>query len=121
MATKSYGWIKPSLWGAVIGIVAIMILGFWQFGWVLGSKAEEMARERANTAVAVALAPVCAGKFFAQADSAAKLAELKTLTSEYAQRDFIEKGGWAVAISSSASNYQLQGECAKRILATKPV
>jgi hypothetical protein len=64
--------------------VGIMILGFWQFGWVLGSRADEMARDRANLAVAQALAPVCAAKFFAQPDSPAKLTELKKLTSEYA-------------------------------------
>jgi len=41
-------------------------LGFWQFGWVLGGKADQMARDRASTAVAEAVAPVCAAKFFAQ-------------------------------------------------------
>jgi hypothetical protein len=87
---------------------------------MLGSKAEQMARDQANTAVAVALASVCADKFFAQADSAAQLAQLKLLKMDYAQREFVEKGGWAVARDSSAPNYQLTAECAKRILAAKP-
>ena len=120
MATKSYAWVKPGIWGACIGVVGIMILGFWSFGWVLGSKADQMATDRANTAVAEALAPVCAAKFFAQADAPAKLADLKKMTSDYQQRDFVEKGGWATAVDSKSPNYQLTSECAKRILAAKP-
>jgi len=57
---KSYPWLKPGIWGAVVVRIVIMVLGFWQFGWVLGGKADQMARDRASTAVAEALAPVCA-------------------------------------------------------------
>lgn len=28
---KSYAWVKPGVWGAVIAAVAITILGFWSF------------------------------------------------------------------------------------------
>ena len=120
MKMKSYPWLKPGIWGAIVGAIAIMVLGFWQFGWVLGSKAGQMARDRASTAVAEALAPVCAAKFLAQADAPARVADLKKLRSDYEQRNFIEKGGWAVAIVSGAPDYQLASECAKRILAAKP-
>jgi hypothetical protein len=120
MAKKSYPWLKPGISGAIVGAIAIMVLGFWQFGWVLGSKADQMARDRASTAVAEALAPVCAAKFLAQADAPARVADLKKLRSDYEQRDFIEKGGWAAAIVSDAPDYQLASECAKSILAAKP-
>jgi hypothetical protein len=120
MKNKSYPWLKPGIWGGIIGAVMIMTLGFWQFGWMLASKADQMAQDRANVAVAEALAPICAAKFLAQPDAAAKLADLKKLTSDYAQRSFIEKGDWATALVSSAPNYQLASECAKRILTTKP-
>ncbi|HXP03602.1 MAG TPA: hypothetical protein VN808_05740 [Stellaceae bacterium] len=102
-------------------MIGIMVLGFWQFGWVLGSKAEELAHDRAVTAVADALAPVCAAKFFAQSDATAKLSDLKKLASDYEQRSFVEKGGWAVAAVSDAPNYRLVTECTKRILAGNPV
>ena len=120
METKSYAWLKPGVWGAVIGAVGLMIIGFSQFGWMLGSTAEQIARERSNSAVASTLASVCAGRFFAQADSAAKLAELEKLRMDFAQNSFIEKGGWAVALDTSIPNSELQSECAKRILAAKP-
>lgn len=117
---KSYAWLKPGIYGAIIGIIGIMILGFSQFGWMLGSKAELLAQERANSAVAVAMASVCAGKFFAQTDSAANLAALKKLTADYAQNQFVEKGGWAVQIGSTTPNTRLTSECVKQILAAKP-
>ena len=121
MAIKSYPWIKPGIWGGVVGVIGIIVLGFWQFGWVLGSKAEEMAHDRSVTAVAAALAPVCAAKFYAQSDATTKLADLKKLASDYEQRNFVEKGGWAVASVSDAPNYKLVSECTKRILAGNPV
>ena len=77
MPKKSYPWLKPGIWGAIIGAIVIMVVGFWQFGWVLGSKADQMARDRASTAVAEALAPVCAAKLFAQPDAPARVADLK--------------------------------------------
>lgn len=120
MATKSYLWLKPGIWGAVVGGIGIMVLGFSVFGWMLGGKAEEMAHDRAVVAVADALAPVCAAKFFAQSDATAKFADLKKLASDYQQRDFVEKGGWAVATVSDAPNYRLVSECTKRILAGNP-
>jgi hypothetical protein len=119
MGTKSYTWIKPGIWGAVIGVVGITIVGFWAFGWVLGSKAEQMAVDRANDAVAIALGPACVAKFQAQADAPAKLAELKKLTTDYAQRDFVEKGGWATVVDSKVSTYRLTAECTRQLLAAK--
>jgi hypothetical protein len=121
MATKAYPWLKPAIWGALAGIVGITILGFWQFGWVLGSKADQMAQDRASVAVAEALAPVCAAKFYAQPDAPAKLGDLKKLTSDYEQRNFVEKGGWAAAAVSAAPSYRLVSECTKKILAGNSV
>ena len=117
---KSYPWLKPGIWGVVVGAILIMILGFSEFGWMLGSKAEQLASDRATNAVAEALAPVCAARFFGQPDATAKFADLKGLSSGYQQRDYVEKGGWAVAVSSIASNTQLASECTKKILAGKP-
>ncbi len=104
----------------MFGAIVITILGFSQFGWVLGSKAEVLANDRATTAVADALAPVCAARFFGQPDATAKLADLKKLPEDYEQRDYVEKGGWAVATGSIAPEYALASECAKKILAGKP-
>ena len=117
---ENYPWVKPGIWGALIGAIVIMILGFSAFGWVLDSKAEQLANERSTNAVAEALAPVCAARFFAQPDATAKLADLKGLSSGYQQRDYVEKGGWAAATGSIASNTDLAAQCTKKILAGNP-
>lgn len=70
-------WVKPGIWGAVIGAVAMMIIGFSWMGWVLGSTAEDMAKERAKAALVAAFAPMCADRFMAQADAQTKLGEFQ--------------------------------------------
>jgi hypothetical protein len=56
---KRYPSLKPGIWGAVIGAAAISVVGFSSFGWTLGSTAERVAKERAQTAVVDVLAPIC--------------------------------------------------------------
>ena len=67
-------WCKPAFWGVVVGAVGIMILGFAWWGWVLGSTAERLAKDRADGAVTAVLVPICVARFMGQADAAAKLA-----------------------------------------------
>jgi hypothetical protein len=93
---------KPALWGAAGGAVALAIVGFTWGGWVTGSKAEADATQRANTAVVVALAPVCVEKFRRTADVSANLAALKKADS-WTQGDFVEKGGWATVPGSNSA------------------
>jgi alpha/beta superfamily hydrolase len=94
---------KPALWGMVGGAIAAAIVGFSWGGWVTGGKAEADATQRANTAVVVALAPVCVERFQRAGDVPANLAALKKVDS-WQQGDFIEKGGWATAPGSKASD-----------------
>ena len=63
-------------------------MGFSSFGWTLGSAAERMTQERAQTAVVAVLAPICVEKFQHQADASAKV-------PSWDRRSIIEKGGWA--------------------------
>jgi len=86
--------LKPALWGAAGGAVALAIVGFTWGGWVTGSKAELTANKRADMAVVAALAPICAANFRDGMDAAAKLAELKE-TKSWEQGSFVEEGGWA--------------------------
>jgi Mg/Co/Ni transporter MgtE len=55
--------LKPGIWGAVIGAVAITVVGFSWLGWTSGSTAEQMAVDRAQTAVVGVLTPICVEKF----------------------------------------------------------
>jgi hypothetical protein len=111
-------WLKPACWGAVVGAVAIMIVGFSWWGWTTGSTAERMAKERADTAVTATLTPLCVERFLAQSDSAVKLAELQT-TSSWQQSQFVEKGGWATLAGNKTPNSAVARACADALMRTK--
>jgi hypothetical protein len=70
---KIHPGVKPAVWGAVAGAIALAVVGFSQLGWILGSTAEKIATQRAETAVVAALAPICVERFQQQTDAAAKL------------------------------------------------
>ena len=108
-----YPAIKPALWGAVVGAVAMAIVGFSWLGWTLGSTAEQMADARAEAATMTALTPVCVARFNAQADAPTKLAELKKILTSWDQATFIEKGGWATTPGSDKPNSAVAGACAQ--------
>jgi hypothetical protein len=106
--------LRPAIWGVVIGAAAISVLGFSSFGWTLGSTAERMARERAQTAVVGALAPICVEKFQHQADAATKLVEFNKVSS-WDRRSIIEKGGWATMPGSDTPNSAVASACAEQL------
>lgn len=112
---RSHPEIKPAIWGAIAGAVAITVVGFWAFGWTLGSSAERMARDRADAAVVDALTPMCVARFEAQADAAAKLTEFKKISTSWDQQSFIEKGGWATMPGSAAPNSDVATACAEKL------
>jgi hypothetical protein len=112
---KSRPEVKPVIWGAVIGAVAMSIVGFWVLGWTLGSSAERMARDRAEAAVVDALTPVCVARFEDEPDAALKLMELKKISTSWDQRSFIEKGGWATTPGSAAPNSDVASACAEKL------
>jgi hypothetical protein len=41
-------WLKPGLWGAAFGAIAMAIVGFSQLGWETATSANELAQDRAG-------------------------------------------------------------------------
>jgi hypothetical protein len=76
--------------GAAVGAVATMVVGFYWGGWSLHSTADKLAKERSEVAVVAALAPVCAEKFSALPDAAAKKVALSKADS-WKRRDEFPK------------------------------
>ena len=111
-------WLKPGFWGIVVGAVGIMILGFAWGGWVLGSTAERMAKDHADSAVTAVLVPICVDRFMGQADAAVKLAEFQRSAS-WQQSQVIEKGGWATATGSKDPNAAVARVCAQQLANSK--
>jgi hypothetical protein len=110
--------VKPAVWGAVVGAVGIMIIGFSWWGWYLGSTAERMARERAEAAVTSVLTPICVASFLGQPDASMKLTEFQK-TASWQQSQFIEKGGWATLAGSKTPNTAVARACADQLTKTK--
>ncbi len=111
-------WLKPAVWGLVIGAVGAMIVGFSWLGWTLGSTAERVARERAEAAVTAALTPICVARFKQQPNATTKLAEFQKVSS-WDQAEFLEKGGWATLPGSREPNPAVARACAEALLAPK--
>ena len=73
--------LKRLLQGAVAGAIATIFVGFNWGGWSLRSTADKVAKEQSELAVVAALAPVCADKFRALPDVAAKAIALSKVES----------------------------------------
>ena len=116
--TMQFPWLKPAVWGAVIGAAATMLVGFSWLGWTLGSTAERVAAERADAAVVAALTPACVESFMHQPGAPEKLMELQK-TDSWKQREVIEAGGWATPEGDKAPNSALANACAQALMKVK--
>lgn len=111
---KIFQSLKPVIWGALCGAAAITAVGFSSLGWTLGSTAERMAADRAQTAVVGVLTPICVDKFQHQANATAKLAAFNK-ASPWDREAIIEKAGWATTAASDTPNSAVARACAERL------
>src|SRR5258707_11488732 len=88
-------WLKPGIWGAVIGGVLTMIVGFGWGGWTTSGTAGQMAVKQADAAVTAALVPICLAGQKIDVARVKKLGELTAITSSWEQTEFVMKTGWA--------------------------
>ena len=71
--------VKPALWGAVGGAIALAIVGFTWGGWVTNSTATTMAQDHAHVEIAKVLAPICFLQFQQQPDAMAKMVDSRQI------------------------------------------
>ena len=107
--------LKRLLQGAAAGAVVAIIVGFNWGGWTLGSTVEKVAKERADTAVVAALAPICVDQFRGAANASANLIELNKISYAWDRDMFIEKGGWAIMPGSGTTNSAVAKACAETL------
>jgi hypothetical protein len=108
-------WLKPGLLGAVIGAIALAIVGFTQLGWVTANTAEFMALKSADAAVVKALVPVCVARAQMDSEMGPKLQALGKVTSSPSRSTFVEKAGWAKMPGDGTSNSNLADACAQAL------
>lgn len=111
-------WVKPVVWGAVVGSVLTMIVGFSYGGWMTGGTAVQLAKQQADVAVTTALVPLCIAQSKADGAVLKKMGELKALASSYDQRDFVTQTGWATVPGSPDPNRDVAEACAAALLKT---
>jgi hypothetical protein len=110
--------IKPGLWGAAVGAIAMSIIGFSYLGWTTTSTSEKLAQDTANTAVVSALVPFCVLK--AQADpNLTILTKFQAEQSSYSRSDIVMKAGWASFDGKNTENDALARACADKLHVTK--
>jgi alpha/beta superfamily hydrolase len=104
--------LKPACWGAIIGAIALAVIGFSWGGWVTSATADAKAKEASKAAAINVLAPICAKQFEQQADASLKLIELKKASS-WEKAKFVEKGGWATLPGSTSPLDGVARACAE--------
>ena len=117
MSAKIPVWIKPAVWGGIVGAIAIAIIGF-SADWVVTSgTANQQAERRAEQAVIAALTPVCVAQFkkIAKVEQATHLAALQE-EGAWQQSDYIEEQGWATMPGSKEPNDEVADACAEALL-----
>jgi len=103
-------WLKPGIYGAVVGAVAISIIGFGFGGWVTGGSANKMATILSHDDVIAALVPVCADMALTDVNRSQKLDVIRAASS-YKQRDAVMEAGWATVPGSEEPNRDLAQAC----------
>jgi hypothetical protein len=98
---------------AVSSAAALAIIGFTWGGWVTGSNATELVRQRVQTELVEALTPVCVDKFNRALDAPAWLLELKKVASWWGRQRFVRYNDWAKF--GKESNSRVGDTCAVQL------
>jgi len=109
-------WIKPAVWGAVLGGILTMMVGFSYGGWTTSGTVTRLAKQQSDIAVTTALVPFCVAQSKADRASVKKLGELKAISSSYDQQEFVTKTGWATVPGSESPNRDVAEACATALL-----
>lgn len=107
--------VKPAVYGAAGGAIALAIVGFMWGGWVTGNTADQRAKLRADSAVVAVLAPICADRFRQTKEAGVNMVELRKVSS-WQQGGFIEKGGWATFAGREKPDSGVARACASLLL-----
>lgn len=111
-------WLKPGIWGAVIGAAVLALVGFTQLGWMSAASGDRMATVRTEKAVLAALVPFCVDKASRDPDLAI-MAKFKAEQSSYSRNDLVTKAGWATLDGSKVANDSLARACSEKLHETK--
>jgi hypothetical protein len=110
-------WVKPAIWGGIVGAIAITIVAF-SAGWIMTSgSATKMAKDEGAKAALAALTPICVAQFKSQTQEmqTTQLAALEK-ESSYKRGDFVEQQGWATLPGNDKPNDDVADACAVELM-----
>lgn len=111
---------KPWIQGALVGAIALAIVGFTWGGWVTGGTAAKSAAAASHDAVVAALAPICVDRFRAQPDAVVKTDALMK-GSSWDRGNIIEQSGYATMPGSKTADSDVARACAAILTAPAAV
>ena len=109
-------WLKPGLYGAACGAIALAVVGFNWGGWVTGGTARAMATDQSRTDVVAALSLICVDQSKRDPQLAERVAAIKTASS-WSRGDLVAKNGWATMPGATEANSQVARDCAEKVSA----
>ena len=107
-------WLKPGLYGAACGAIALAVVGFNWGGWVTGGTARQMAADQSKTEVVAALSLICVDQSKRDPQLAERVAAIKAASS-WNRGDLVMKNGWATMPGTAQANSQVARDCADKI------
>ena len=111
---KAPAWIKPGIYGAIIGAVLVGVIGFSWGGWVTGGTANDMAVSMARDNVVSAMVPVCLDMARTDPERTAKLTMIKAAET-YQRRDALMEAGWATMPGTDAPDRDIAKACLDKL------
>jgi hypothetical protein len=109
-------WLKPGLYGAAVGAVALAIVGFSWGGWMTAGTAGKMAADQARLEVVAALVPICLEQSKQDPQANETLAELKAATS-YKRSGMLMEAGWATMPGATDPDRIVASACMDKLAA----
>jgi hypothetical protein len=103
-------WLKPGIYGALLGAAFVGIVGFSWGGWMTKGGAEELATAMAEDEVIAALVPVCLEISRTDPDRVAQIATIREASTSQ-RRNVLMEAGWATVPGSEAPNRDLAVAC----------
>jgi hypothetical protein len=107
-------WLRPALYGAAAGAIALAIVGFTWGGWRTAGSAERLAADRSRADVVAALTGICVDQSKRDPQIAERLAILKAASS-WTRGDIVLKNGWATIPGTTDANRQVANACAEKL------
>jgi len=108
---KSLDWLKPGLYGAACGAIALAVVGFSWGGWVTGGTARQMAADQSRTQLVAALTPICLDQAKRDPQLTERVAAIKA-SSSWGRGDIVSKNGWATMPGATSADPQVASACA---------